>query len=122
MDIRRDGGSGRAGGRHDLGAHEGGPCGCQEAWREAWWRPGRTIDGKGTSSREGRRTEASAQSGDIQELQAAGCESLWAIAPAWRSAVFLRHAAASGLLSKWRGCWRPPPSLSTAQASSPRET
>jgi hypothetical protein len=38
---------------------------------------------------------------------------------AWRSAAFLRRAAASGLLSRWRDCWRRPAALSTEAAPSP---
>ena len=34
----------------------------------------------------------------------------------WRSAAFRQRAAANGLLYRWRGYWRPPPSLS-AQAT-----
>jgi hypothetical protein len=41
--------------------------------------------------------------------------------PGWRNVAFLRRGGASGLLSRWRGCWRQPVALSTAQASSPRE-
>jgi hypothetical protein len=57
----------------------------------------------------------------IKELQAAGCESLRAILRrAWRSAAFLRHAAASGLLSRCPDCWRRP--ALSAEAPPPRET
>ena len=59
----------------------------------------------------------------IKELQAAGCESLRAILRrAWRSAAFLRHAAASGLLSRCPDCWRRPALSAEAPPSPSRES
>ena len=73
-------------GRDDLGAHEGGSCGCKAARCETRRRSWCSINGQGPSSRQGGRTGAGAQSGNsdltptIKELQTAGCESLRAIA------------------------------------------
>src|SRR5262249_14478171 len=55
----------------------------------------------------------------IQELQAAGCESLRAMAAGLEErGIPARRAVATGRLSKWHDCWRRLPSLST-QASGP---
>ena len=42
--------------------------------------------------------------------------------PGWRKVAFLRRAAGSGQQCRYRGCWRRPPSLSSAQARWGRET
>jgi hypothetical protein len=57
----------------------------------------------------------------VKELQAAGCESLRAIAAGLEERGIPARAVASGLRSRWPDCWRLP-ALSTPQASpSPRE-
>jgi hypothetical protein len=68
-------------GQDDLGSHEGGSCGCQASGCEAWRRSRRSIDGKGTSGRQGGGKGASARRAmdlapTIQELRAGGCEPL----------------------------------------------
>jgi hypothetical protein len=52
----------------------------------------------------------------VKELQAAGCESLRAIAAGLEERGIPARAVASGLRSRWPDCWRLP-ALSTPQAS-----
>jgi hypothetical protein len=63
------------GGRDDLGAHEGGPCGCQASWREA---RGRSRRGERPCSSE-RATGRSTSPPRFRSYTAAGRESLRAI-------------------------------------------
>ena len=108
--------------RNDLGAHEGGSCGHQEAGREAWRPSWRSLDAKARAA--GRATlQQRGHSGavnlapTIKELQATGCELLRGIATVLRGVAFPRPATANGLLCRSLGCWRRPPSLSRPQAS-----
>src|ERR1700738_5356820 len=77
--VATDGGGCRARGRDDLGAHKSGSRGCEATWREAWRRPRRSINGR-AAVQERARSRAMDLAPTIQELQAAGCESLRAIA------------------------------------------
>ena len=62
----------------------------------------------------GRRALEARARNRIQELQAAGCKSLRAIAagPGGAPAVFPQHAAANGRLFGYNGCWRRPAGVS----------